>query len=457
MKKSLITIVLVLAVVGMGLAQAPATDPQQGAPAPAAQAQPGQAAPQQPQQKKEIKDPAEYNMYMSAVNAQDPNQKIQTLEQFLTQYQNSVVKEDALVLLMASYQQAGNAAKVEETANRLLQVNPNNLRGLVLMSFLRRAAAQSAQNPQQAQQALLEARQFGERGLNALQTWPKPEGMSDQDFQKTKTDMAAVFNASIGLHALQTNEFPVAQQRLSEAVRTSPNDFSVVYPLALAYLNAKPAVDVPGIYYATRAALIAPTPQAQQSLMKFAQRRYAVYHGGEDGWDAIVNTARQNPIMPEGFSIQPGPTPAEQAAKLVQSKPVAQMSFDEFQFIFANGTPQDAQAVWNQIKGKPIAFEAKVIQSSPKQLTLAATYDNITTKNMPDVQLSMTDAIPAKLIPQPGAMAQVTGVPVSYTAEPFMITMEEGKLVVKGGAAAAKAGAKAGAKSTGTRKGTKKP
>lgn len=91
-------------------AQPPAQPAQPGQTAPAAQpgqAQPGaQPAPAgQPQQKKEIKDPAEYNAYVGGVGQSDPGAKASAMESFLTQYPNSVVKEEALEALMAAYQQ----------------------------------------------------------------------------------------------------------------------------------------------------------------------------------------------------------------------------------------------------------------------------------------------------------------------------------------------------------------
>src|SRR5581483_5710104 len=161
--------------------QAQPAAPQQ--PAPAATAAPaGQPAPAQ--QKKEIKDPAEYNAYVGAVQQQDPNAKISGLEAFLQTYPNSVMKEDALELLMATYEQTGNGAKMAEAANRVLQANPNNLRALALLSFNARRAAEAGQNPQQN---LAQGAQYAEKGLQALQSAQKPEGMSDADFQKLKT------------------------------------------------------------------------------------------------------------------------------------------------------------------------------------------------------------------------------------------------------------------------------
>src|SRR6266705_1591856 len=106
MKTSLIAVVLALA--SVAVAQQPATS---GAPAQGSSA-PGPV----------IKDPAEYNAYVGAVQQQDPNAKISGLEAFVTQYPNSVVKKDALEVLMGAYQQTQNAVKTGETADRLLQV-----------------------------------------------------------------------------------------------------------------------------------------------------------------------------------------------------------------------------------------------------------------------------------------------------------------------------------------------
>ena len=186
MKNLLVALVLSAAAV----AQTPAPQAQPAQPAQPAAQQPAaqQPAAQQPaaaqpaapaQQKKEIKDPAEYNAYVGAVQQQDPTAKISGLEAFLTQYPNSVMKEDALDLLMATYQQANNQAKVVETANKILAANPDNVKALVLLAYYDRAGQKWA-----------DAKQHAERGLQALPKWTKPEGVSDADFEKQKTQFS---------------------------------------------------------------------------------------------------------------------------------------------------------------------------------------------------------------------------------------------------------------------------
>src|ERR1700735_3658118 len=78
-----------------------------------------------------IKDPQEYNDYTNAVGQSTPAAKPAAIETFLTKYPNSVVKNDLLELLMASYQQAGDSAKTLSTADRLVAGDPGDLRAPV--------------------------------------------------------------------------------------------------------------------------------------------------------------------------------------------------------------------------------------------------------------------------------------------------------------------------------------
>ena len=163
MKTSLVAIVITFAGIASGqpAAMQPQTQPAapaQSQTAPSAQTQtaPGQttapaqtqgAAPAQtpaaaPQQKKEIKDPAEYNAYVGAIQQTDPTAQISGLEAFLAQYPNSVMKEDALETLMVAYQKTNNQAKMLDAAQRILQANPNNLRALALLAYIKRAQAE---------------------------------------------------------------------------------------------------------------------------------------------------------------------------------------------------------------------------------------------------------------------------------------------------------------------------
>jgi len=414
MKKLLVIMLLVFATAGTVVQQAA-----------------GQAA---AAQKPTIKDPAEYNAYVNAVGQKEAPARAQAIEAFLQTYPNSVMKEDALVSLMSAYQQANNAQKTVDTANRVLQVNPSNIRALALLAYYYRNLA-SQGGPDAAKNADL-AMQYGQKGLDALPNTPKPEDMSDADFSKFHNELGAIFEGAVGFAALQKKDLATAQKDLREAVEheSQPN-IADIYPLATADLEAKP-MNPEGFWFAIKASQLAQGP-GQQAILDYARKKYIRYHGSEEGWADIVKQAQasQSVMPPAGFTVAaapPPPSPAEQAADLVKSKDPKQMSFAEWQLVLSSGNAQAAETVWNAIKDKAVKLVASVINASPTKLTLAGSADDIDDKKA-DITLAMAKPRPAKLVPAVGTLTQFEATVSSYTPDPFMLTMTDGVLLDKAG------------------------
>ena len=428
MKTILVTVVLGLAATAAAQsATPPAQQPSQPA-APAAQ-QPSQpAAPV-------IKDPAEYNAYVGAIKQTDPAAQISGLEAFMTQYPNSVMKVAALETLMQDYQRTNNQQKTVDTATKLVSVDPNNVRALALLAYIDRLKAQGG-DPN-AKQDLADAKKYGQMGLEALSKFTKPEGTSDADFQKMKDQMTGIFNAAIGISALTDKDYDTARKALRAAIDSSPDsqkDFAVVYPLALAYAGPTPPDPkyppdpLNAIWYAARASVVAPTPQYQQQIEKYAKNQYMKYHGGDDGWTDVLAQAKASPTEPANFSIKPAPTPPEQAHNMVVATPPEKMDFATWEFVLSNGKQEDQDAVWNAIKGKPVQMNGVVLSTTPTEFQIAGSSDDIDAKK-PDITLKFEEKVPLRLIPKEGASLDFQGEPASYTPNPFMMVMEKGKLL----------------------------
>jgi tetratricopeptide (TPR) repeat protein len=426
-----------LLVVAVAAAAQTTPSPSQAAPTqpPPTQAAPpaAQTAPAAPQ-KKEIKDPAEYNAYVGAVQQTDPAAKVSGLEAFITQYPNSVMKEDALEPLMIAYQQTGNQAKMQDTAQKVLQANPCNIRALALVAYSKQAMATANQN---AQQNYTDAGQAGEKGLQCLQTAAKPDGTSAADWDKLKMQTSGIFNGAAGISAYQAKDYAKAEQFLRAAVQGDPTNLLEVYDLALADLAPGAAEnDADGLFFIARASNLAQGAGKDQ-IAKFGKSKYNKYHGSEEGWSALLAQTATTPLPPADFTITKyvPPTPAEQAATLVKSKKVEEMSFAEWQMVLSEGTPEDSEKVWSILKGKPLQMVAHVItiDSSDKaatKLMLAGSSDDIDAKRA-DIDLTMSAAIPAKQMPKEDGDFQFEGTPVSYVAKPFVMTMNDGALLVK--------------------------
>ena len=421
MKRSLVITLLMLAsaaLVQQSVAQAAGQS-----------AQSGQTTP-----KKEIKDPAEYNAYVNAIQQQNPAQKGQALEAFMQTYPNSVMKEDALELLMVAYQQANDAQKALDTAARVLQVNPNNIRALALLAYSYRAMA--SQGGPQMQANLAKAQQYGQQGLQALQNMKKPDGMSDADFTKLHNETGAIFDGAVAFAALQAKDYATAQKDMQEAVswESQPN-IADIYPLATADLEAKP-INPQGFWFIVKAAMLA-QGAGQQQILDYGKKKYIRYHGSDQGWDELVNQAKASSSVtpPAEFTVAaapPPPSPAQQAADLVKSKDPTQMSFAEWELVLSSGNQQAADTVWSAIKGKAVKLGANVNSATASSVQLAGSDDDIDAKKA-DISLAMTKPIPSRLMPTVGSLMTFQGTVSSYTPNPFMMSMTDGILLDKNG------------------------
>jgi tetratricopeptide (TPR) repeat protein len=430
MKKILVAVVL--GVAAIAAAQTPAQPAQvQGPPSTGAQAQPAAPATQAPV----IKDPAEYNAYVGAIGQKDPAAQISGLEAFLAQYPNSIMKAAALQTLMQDYQQTNNQAKTIEAATKLVAADPTNERAIFLLAYFDRLKAQGGDT--NAKQDLADAKKYGQMGLDGLPKFTKPDGMSDADFQKMKDQMTGVFYAALGLAALSDNDYETARKDLRSAVDSSPDfqkDFSVVYPLETAYVGPKtpdPKLTpdpIDAIWYTARSSVLAPTPQYQQQFEKYAKQLYVKYHGGDDGWTDVLALAKSNAAPPTGFAIKPAPSPEEQAHTMATATDPTKMDFAQWEFILSNGAQADQDLVWNAIKGKPVQMNGTVMKATATEFDIAGSSDDIDAKKA-DITLTFEDKVPLRLIPKEGASLDFQGEPASYTPNPFMMTMEKGKLL----------------------------
>ena len=442
MKKIFLAMLLVAAVTSVAqTASAPV--PQGTAPVPQGTS-PTPAAPQ----KKEIKDPAEYNAYVGAVEQKDAAARVSGLEAFLTQYPNSVMKEDALELLMGAYQQTGNQAKTLEVAQKVLSANACNIRAMALLAYTKQSMAVAGQN---SAQNFADAGQYGEKGLQCLQTATKPDGTPAADWDKLKAQTTGIFNGAAGISAYQAGvaasqakdtataakDYAKAEPFLRAAVQGDPTNLLEVYDLALSDLAPGAAEnDVEGLFFIARASNLAQGTGKDQ-IAKFGKSKYNKYHGSEEGWSDVLALTATTPLPPATFTIKKyvPPTPAEQAADLVKSKKVQEMSFAEWQMVLSEGAPADADAVWSVLKGKPLQMAAHIISidtssKTATKLTLAGSSDDVDAKRA-DIDLTMSAVIPVRQMPKEDTDFQFEGTPVSYVAKPFVMTMNDGALLVK--------------------------
>jgi hypothetical protein len=393
-------------------------------------AQPGQIT---------IKDPAEYNAYTNAVGQSTPAAKAAAIEAFLTQYPNSVVKNDLLEQLMLLYQQQNNMDKTLSTADRLLAVDPGNLRALAVSVYLEESQAAAKTNPAEAQPLLDKAATQAQTGLNAT----KPPAMSQADFDTLKNATSPIFDSAIakddenkkdysGAITAFTNELKAYKDPKQTEAGPGLND---TYLLGQAYAQQTPPDLKNAAWFLTRAAQFAP-PQAKPQIEKAAEYFYNKYHGSMDGYPAVQQLAQTNLFPPAEYNPTPAPpppSPADLAAQTVASTPdLKSLSLGDKEFILFNGKPEDAQKVWDVLKGHRVQVPGMVISATPESVQLAVTQDNQQSKKA-DFTVNMKT--PLKSVPAIGSNVTYDATFDSYTPNPPMIILSDGEPPAKAPAA----------------------
>jgi hypothetical protein len=415
MKKVICAFMLALPALGLGTVSA--------ALAQGAGGQPGQIT---------IKDPAEYNDYTNAVGQSSPANKATAIELFLQKYPNSVVKTDMLELLLATYQQTGDMNKTLDAANRLLAVDPNNLRALAIAVYIQKAQAASKTNPADAQPLLDKAAAQAQTGLNA----PKPASLSDADYAKLKAATATIFDSAIAMDDENKKDYAGAIQYFTNELKAYPDPtmtksgagLNDTYLLGQAYAQQTPPDQKSAAWFLTRAAQFAPNPQAKDQIEKAAEYFYTKFHGSLDGYPAVQTLAQANLFPPADYNPTPAPpppSPADLAAQTVAATPdLKTLSLSDKEFILFNGKPDDASKVWDIMKGQRVEVPGTVISATADSVELAVTEDNKQTKKA-DFTITMKTAL--KTVPAIGTDVTYDATFDSYTPNPPMVILNDGE------------------------------
>lgn len=374
----------------------------------------------------------EYNAYQAGVTATSPAAKAAAFEAYLQKYPNSAVKTEALNQILFADSQTGDKAKTLDAADRLLKVDPNNLRALTFEVYYRRADADAMTDPAAKLAALDVVAGYAQRGLSAT----APKGMSDDEFSKLKARTTQVFDSAIADDDFTKKDFAGAITVLkSELAAVDPAQTQTVGPvlqdefyLANAYYQSTPPDYLNCAFYAARTSDFAP-PAQLANINQLGNFCYGKYHGGPDGYTALQALAKTNLTPPANLAttITPAPKPEDMVKNLIATTPdLAKLALSDKEFVLQYGQPADADKVFDTIKGKAVTIPGVVAVATADQLQMSVSPDAIQS-GKPDFTIAMK--APLTTMPAVGTKIDVEGTYASYTQTPLMIVMSDGSIV----------------------------
>ena len=407
------------------------------------------AAQEQAQQESPWKDRAEYDAFNAMAQATDPNQQVELADKYLADYPETNFADKVQEFKLQAYQKLNDSAQIQTAAAKLLEVSPDHFHALYLLSYLMPRTI-DAQDPDMGQK-LDRAAEYARRGLQGVGSLPKPEGLSDPDFQKQKDQATAVFHQTAGFVSLQKKNYSQAERELRQSAEMNPTDSLGFYWLGLAYLSPQPAKHDLGMWALARAVSItgpnALPPATKSQVSEYLGQVYDARHGSTEGLDEVLAQAASSPFPPSDFHVM---TVEESPEYIAQQEAIRQeelrqeelrqeaarkealiaelTSFDVIVEYLAGGG-EKADATWEVLQGQVLPLPGRVIQLTPvdtRTLELAVSPAVMQQEGEHDVELRLTSPLSEPL--QRSQDIEFEGKLDSYTSNPFVLRIVEGRI-----------------------------
>ena len=391
------------------------------------------AAPQAPAAQDQAKPAytlAEYNSYKDADGEQNPTTRIAKLDAFVKQYPNSTlmpyVYRDYYTTAMATK----NYAQAIDYADRMIALGDKIDAPGKLEAYYTRAQAFYLGSNDKAFQApdfLTKARDAAIAGLKALDDVPKPPAVAQDQFDKQKMAISALFNQIAAMTSTSLKDYAAAATYYKAALALDPSDAVSHYRLGVVDLQMTPPAATEGLWELSRAiALKAPSSPQVQAYLKNQLTRYqqpACDKLVDDQVNELLTLAAGSPTMPATLSIP-------SAADLQKARD------DTTNFLPNLKAGGDAgKVMWLASCGLEYPDVGVRVMDAP-----AVDGDNVTLKVFrgatPEEIEAATDAnMEVHIVDQPeakrlekDAVVRFTGTLTGYTQSPFMLTWDKAKI-----------------------------
>ena len=407
------------------------------------------------QAKKEWKDQAEYDLYVSITKATAPDQQIQLLNQWKEKYPQSDYKMERAQAYLAIYGKKNDGAGLYSASQDLLTLDPKNFQALyfitVLTESLKKSDAEGAAAGVKASNELI--------GLLGTQFDPgkKPAGATDAQWkeQRDASELAAL--KTLAWVETQKKDYKAAEKYYVSGLKMMPGSalFSSLLGTAIA-LQKDPNRQAEAMWHFARAGNLdgagALDPTAKSQTAAYFARVFKSYAGDDPKeMNDIIAKAKAEVFPPEGFKIK------SNAEKMIENeekfKGENPMLFQYMQIKKAL-VAADGDAYWGNLKDSELpTFKGKLVslkpETNPKEIVVA-----VESADQPEVTLVLEKPLRGKA--DVGTEIEFTGVAKEFTKDPFTMKLEVENEKLKGWPAQA-AAPKGAAKKPAAAPAAKKP
>jgi tetratricopeptide (TPR) repeat protein len=191
-----------------------------------------QTTPAKPPEGAPVADPAEEKAFkeISTLKPGDTDKIISLGEQFLEKYPTSKYVEPVEALLSMAYYDKKDYPKMYAVSDKALLLNPDEVKVLVVVGWV--IPHFYDPNDLDSERRMAKAEQYEKHALELLPTLPKPDGVTDADFEKSKAEAESQAHSGLGLIYFRRQQFaeavPEFQLSIKLAVQPDPVDLFIL-------------------------------------------------------------------------------------------------------------------------------------------------------------------------------------------------------------------------------------
>jgi tetratricopeptide (TPR) repeat protein len=383
------------------------------------------AAPSSSAPQKNWKDRAEYDLFVSIGQDQNPKTRLEKLQAWEKQYPTSEWADTRRNIFLTTYAAVNDPKDGEEEAKKILAQDPKNFTAL----YYEMLFTQPLYGQTKSADALEQGEKAAKAILESIDT--PPPNVKAEDWAKLRPQVELLAHRNLGWIAMQRMNWDAAEAAFQKTLMLNSNDAEVDYWMGTVIASEKKLDKLPAaMFYFARAATYtgqgALNPDAQKTTMTYVQKQYKNFHGSDEGFNDLLAAAKANPAPPAGFSIKNANEIAQAQAqneeewakahpqeatwknlKMALSAPDGPMYFD----MGMKG------AMLPTLKGKVVKLEPA---TKPKTI-LVALEDGKSDGTMADATLKFEMPLAGKV--DEGTELTFEGVGESFTQSPFMLTM----------------------------------
>jgi hypothetical protein len=387
-------------------------------------AAPSSAAPQ-----KNWKDRAEYDLYVSIGQDQNPKTRLEKLQQWEKTYPMTEWIKERRTALLTTYAALNDGKNAVDEAKQILADDPKDFTA----SYYIMLFTQPLYGQNQSPDILSE----GEKAANAILAgidMPPPNVAADQ-WAKLRPAVELLAHKNLGFIAMQRKNWDVAEAELQKSLMLDPNDATVDYQMGTAIASEKKVDRIPvALFYFARAATYqgqgALPAAGQQAAMTYVQKQYKNFHGSDEGFNDLVAAAKANPTPPANFAIKNANELAQAQAANEDEYNKAHPEEARWKTLKEALSAPDGVAYFNMgmkdaqlptLKGKVVKLEPAV---KPKTI-MVALEDGKSDGTTADATLKFEMPLAGKV--DVGTELTFEGVGDSFTQMPFMLVVNVDK------------------------------